>query len=70
LSLRRCFPRKSFLSSSSNPNHSIFSVASDRDLLLGKSSASFSFLCILAVCSLFIAWNHPENVVRLIFFPL
>ncbi|CAN6929408.1 unnamed protein product, partial [Brassica oleracea] len=34
-------------------------VASDRDLLLGKSSASFSFLCILAVCSLFIAWNHP-----------
>ncbi|KAH0873544.1 hypothetical protein HID58_070906 [Brassica napus] len=54
---------ESFLSSSSNPNHSIFSVASDRDLLLGKSSASFSFLCILAVCSLFIAWNHPENVV-------
>ncbi|CAN7085705.1 unnamed protein product, partial [Brassica oleracea var. botrytis] len=39
LSLRRCFPRKSFLSSSSNPNHSIFSVASDLDLLLAVASA-------------------------------
>ncbi|KAL0814194.1 hypothetical protein Bca101_070637 [Brassica carinata] len=35
------FSWNQFLSSSSNPNHSIFSLASDLHLLLGKSSSSF-----------------------------
>uniref|UniRef100_A0A0D3CCJ1 Uncharacterized protein n=1 Tax=Brassica oleracea var. oleracea TaxID=109376 RepID=A0A0D3CCJ1_BRAOL len=37
------FSWNQFLSSSSNPNHSIFSLASDLHLLLGKSSSSFRF---------------------------